>query len=268
MKHEEPTEISLVRHGEARGEPDTRDRATLTRPLTELGKEQARAAGDWLRTHQPSVDKFYVAPARRAVNTAGLLALPDAAWELAPLLSERNRGRQEQLSDTERATQFPEYLEEEELAPIYFRPPNGESMLDVASRIQLHIEQLVGMSSVNVAHLDSDNVARIVVEGALVKEIGATDTFWQGRPGEILQYSSVDPDSGKAHPELRFRRAHWPWGSDTSPEWEAFEKPTFSNEDLIEMAEGEVYPLVNDSSSDSPATPLVDKIRSHRLSGI
>lgn len=64
-------ELLLWRHAEAEDGPDD-----LSRRLTERGRRQAKAMGDWIRANQPKDMQIVVSPAVRTQQTAEALGLP------------------------------------------------------------------------------------------------------------------------------------------------------------------------------------------------
>lgn len=99
--------LTLVRHGETEWNRAGRIQGSTDIPLNELGREQARMAGELLARR--SWDAVYTSPLRRAVETAEIVAgvvgsTPPIA---VPALVERNYGEAEGLSDRELAERFP-----------------------------------------------------------------------------------------------------------------------------------------------------------------
>lgn len=84
--------LILVRHGESEGNRTRTFTATPEVPLTPLGEEQARAAGDRIRAaFRPG--RVVASPFRRAQQTAALIAAPlGLAVETEPDLRERDFG--------------------------------------------------------------------------------------------------------------------------------------------------------------------------------
>src|SRR5262245_19173066 len=101
------TTIILCRHGEAQGNAERRFGGHGPTPLTERGREQARAAGRVLA--REGMDAIYTSDLVRAVETAqeiaalcGLRPIPTAA------LRERSVGDLTDLTFEEAALKFPE----------------------------------------------------------------------------------------------------------------------------------------------------------------
>lgn len=60
--------------------------------LTDRGRDQAVSAGQWLRENlgQPPIYRYYVSEYIRAMETAGLMNLPNAKWFVEVQLRERD----------------------------------------------------------------------------------------------------------------------------------------------------------------------------------
>ncbi|MDQ0009446.1 phosphohistidine phosphatase SixA [Luteibacter jiangsuensis] len=63
-------ELILLRHAEA--EPGKDDKDDRERRLTEHGKNEARAAGEWLSSHRVTYDRILCSPSERTKETAAL----------------------------------------------------------------------------------------------------------------------------------------------------------------------------------------------------
>jgi phosphohistidine phosphatase len=63
-------ELILLRHAEAEAVKDGKD--DRERKLTEHGKNEARAAGEWLASHGIKYDRILCSPAERTKETAAL----------------------------------------------------------------------------------------------------------------------------------------------------------------------------------------------------
>lgn len=155
-----PTRLVLVRHGESVGniaatradregalrvDVATRDADT---PLSERGREQARALGVWLADvpadERPEV--VWCSPYLRARQTAEL-AMEAAGLDLPVRLDERLRDRELGVLDrlTWRGVQelHPEEAERRRhLGKMYHRPPGGESWADVALRLRAALDDV------------------------------------------------------------------------------------------------------------------------------
>ena len=155
-----PTTLLLVRHGESLGnlaaaraeaersevvEVATRDADT---PLSDRGRDQARALGTFLASLDPDErpDVVWCSPYVRARETARI-ALEEAGLDLPVRVDERLRDRELGILDrlTWRGVQARYPLEAERrrhLGKMYHRPPGGESWADVALRARAALRDL------------------------------------------------------------------------------------------------------------------------------
>lgn len=117
-----PVDFIMVRHGESEGNlmsalvkedpgyilPDGwAERHDSLLNLSELGRSQAVAAGDWLRAHNLGgpYSRYYSSPHSRACQTAGLLGL-DGQWRKDDRWRERDWGEYGIVNDDDRDALF------------------------------------------------------------------------------------------------------------------------------------------------------------------
>jgi broad specificity phosphatase PhoE len=150
----EPSALWLLRHGQSEGNV-VRDAAQGTDeeildiadrdmdvPLSALGHSQALGFGRWLG-RQPASDQpdiILSSPYRRAVETAAMV-LEGSGLDLPVFRDERLRERELGILDllTGRGVRarFPAEAERRRrLGKFYYRPPGGESWVDVALRLR------------------------------------------------------------------------------------------------------------------------------------
>lgn len=94
-------DLILLRHAHAdaagAGQPD------LDRPLSPTGREEARAAGDWLREHGLLPDRVLCSPSARTRETLAALGdIGGAPATLEPAIYEASPGTLAALVDTQR----------------------------------------------------------------------------------------------------------------------------------------------------------------------
>jgi probable phosphoglycerate mutase len=130
--------LFLVRHAESLGNRDRVFTATPDVPLTERGREQARAAAEWLvRSHAPGhvVSSPFARARETAAIIAGVLRVPVS---VEPDLRERDYGTLAGLSyDTPR----PDYERERYWL---WRPDRGETLVEVATRVGAVLDRVAG----------------------------------------------------------------------------------------------------------------------------
>jgi broad specificity phosphatase PhoE len=112
--------------------------------LTGLGRRQAAAVGRWLSAPDHAPDMVWCSPYLRAEQTWSLARreLVEAGRE-APCervdarLRDRHRGLLHHLSPAQVEERFPEEVAREEReGMLRYRPPDGESCMDVAARLR------------------------------------------------------------------------------------------------------------------------------------
>lgn len=249
-----PINLVLVRHGESEGnavkEMDPKDvpkefkerHSSLWR-LTNEGVLQAMDAGKWLREQfQAPFDRCYTSEYTRAMETAGLLNIPKATWYREIYLREREWGDLDNATREERMTRFSESMRIKKTEPLFWIPPNGESMAQVCLRIDRVIQTL---------HREcSDKNVIIVCHGEIMWGFRIRlERMSQGVYNEldmsklshdrihncqIVQYTRRDPFSRELAPNLNWRRSVCPWDKTLSSNiWERVIRPKFSTNDLL-----------------------------------
>jgi broad specificity phosphatase PhoE len=174
--------VGLLRHGQSRGNVasaeaeragheviDLTDRdADVT--LTELGAEQAAAAGRWVAGRPP--DLVVSSSYRRALDTARI-ALSEAGATGLLTVDERLRDRELGILDLltthgVRARYPEEQTRKRRLGKFYYRPPGGESWADVVLRLRSFLDELgrrrPGANVLLVAHEMTMFALRYILE--------------------------------------------------------------------------------------------------------
>ena len=156
IRHNWPARLWLLRHGQSQGNVardlaaksglheigiDVRD---VDVPLSELGRGQAKAAGDWFASLPPAErpELILSSPYLRARQTAKMICEAGglAGAEL-PVVDERLREREfgmfDRLTDLGIRARYPdEAAHRAMLGKFYYRPPGGESWADVILRLR------------------------------------------------------------------------------------------------------------------------------------
>jgi broad specificity phosphatase PhoE len=127
------TRIYLVRHGITVVGGEDRFAGEIDVPLSDTGREQARALG--ARLASEPIAAVYASPLERALETARLIAAPQGR-EVIPRaeLREISHGRWEQRTRAEVENLFPEEYERWESDPFTFAPEGGETGVAVTAR--------------------------------------------------------------------------------------------------------------------------------------
>lgn len=264
-----PLNLYVIRHGQSeanviieagkRGDMSLFTEENVTVPdrswrLTPTGVEQARAIGEWVRGEQPAFDRYITSPFIRTRETAGNLGLPDARWQEMRVVRERSWGEISTMGMDAFEEQYPNNAMFKRTDPLYWRPPAGESIADVAeNRVHNLLSNLrrdsagegVQDAVVVVSHGDFMGALRLCVEDLtderyLEMERDKTGTI---RNCQCLHYTRKDPRTGRISDRLSWGRVAVPvadgnggWKVDVSG-WHQFGKLTFHNDQLVGKAE-------------------------------
>lgn len=259
-----PVTLTLVRHGESEGNiavkrskngdhssytPEFLARHSSLWRLTERGKEQAEAAGAWLKKNGCRFDRCYTSDYVRAQETAGLLGQRDARWYSDIYLRERDRGDLDVCSAEEAQAKHGDSLRRRDIDPFYWCPPSGESMAHLCMRIDrfldtLHRETSVG-SALVVCHGETMWGFRVRIERmsqATYRKLDESDDKRDRiHNAQIIQYSRTNPMAARVAgpaPYYRWMRSVCPTDEKLSwNKWTEIERQTYTNEELLRNAE-------------------------------
>ena len=175
--------LVLVRHGQSSWNLENRFTGEEDVPLTELGKEEARAAGRKLKGL--SFSHGFTSELRRAIDTMSLIlesaGYPDLPVTRNRALNERNYGRLQGLNKAEIAKKYGDEQVATWRRSYSIRPPGGESLADTAARVipyyQTAIEPLLksGQNILIVAHGNSLRSLVMFLENINSEEISHVD---------------------------------------------------------------------------------------------
>jgi 2,3-bisphosphoglycerate-dependent phosphoglycerate mutase len=129
--------LVLVRHGQSTWNLENRFTGETDVPLTDAGREEARAAGRKLG--DISFSQGFTSILQRAIETMDLI-LEEAHQQSLPVirnraLNERNYGQLQGLNKAEVAKIYGEKKVAEWRRSFTIRPPGGESLADTAERV-------------------------------------------------------------------------------------------------------------------------------------
>ncbi len=133
-------ELLVVRHGQSVADIEGRHEGSADFPLTELGRNQAEAAAEWIATHYPP-NAIVASPLCRAAETArciaGRVALPVA---LDDALREKGNGVYAGLTFEDARQRYPR---PEGGWKDHEAPPGGESRIAFHGRVREYWSRLV-----------------------------------------------------------------------------------------------------------------------------
>lgn len=258
-----PIDLVLVRHGQSEQNlanhfakqddnslftPAFRDRHASQHRLTSRGREQALAAGDWLRNNGfGQFDRRYASTYIRAVETAGLLGVSGPDWMLEASLREREWGEFDGLTWEEREQRSAKLAAMRDTDTYYWIPPSGESIAMVVHRLRTSIvdtlhRECSSSRVIIVCHGEVMWAFRALLERMTVERW--TQLEASKEPGakifncQILHYTRRDPATGALADRQNWMRSVSPADpSNDGRDWETIVRPRFSNEQLLQVAE-------------------------------
>ncbi|KAN0031851.1 hypothetical protein ACTFIV_005718 [Dictyostelium citrinum] len=254
-----PYELVLVRHGQSEGnEAQARskrgDLSAYTEEfkkkhssvyrLTDKGVLQAKIAGKWVRENISEVfDRYYTSEYVRAMETASLLGLPDANWLTEIQLRERDKGKMDNISWTDKKDHFGNEMMMRKRDSFFWCPPGGESIANICQRVEHTFITLRRECSnkrvIIVAHGEIMWAFRVRLERLSQLRFhqlqSSDDPRDQIHNTTILHYSRIHPKTGQIYPYFRYLRSVCPWRPEYSaPGWAEFERPVYTNEEMLE----------------------------------
>jgi broad specificity phosphatase PhoE len=215
--------------------------------LTELGREQAEMTGQWLREHGlDTFGRYYHSSYLRAKETAALLGLPDAKWLEDQRLREKEHGIWGRMSRAKQKANFPDIVQQMGEDAFHTLPPGGESYAQLTDRLRPLISTLEEECSddevILVCHSDVMWAFVQVLEKMPIhdwlKLNSSKDAFHRIHNCQIIEYTRIDPVTGKVSPNLDWVRWVCPWDESLSRgTWRKISRPSYSNEELLEQVE-------------------------------
>lgn len=134
--------IIMVRHGQSETNVRKVFTGQLDVPLTSIGQEQARLMALYLDKYK--VDKLYVSPLQRAVDTAKPIAeRQNCPQEQTDALKEINSGKWQGLSFEEIAEKYPHTYEAWRSDMGSAEPDGGETCHQLYDRVTAFFEELL-----------------------------------------------------------------------------------------------------------------------------
>jgi len=272
-----PNNLILVRHGVSEGNIIQRaskkgipieipeefmNRHTCDWRLTTLGQKQARTAGEWIiKNFGSNFFRYYASPYLRAIETAGLLGLPNACWFKHNFIVERNWGIFDRKKPYERAEEFALDYESKQINSFFWAPPRGESMNDLCLRINALLNTLYrecdGKNVIIVCHGEIMWAFRIMMERITLHDYILLDDSNEDSDKihncQIIHYSRINPQTNEQERYLNWVRSVCPWDLKLSTnDWQKIVRPSFTNEQLLKFVE-ETECLIDDNAFEEPS---------------
>jgi probable phosphoglycerate mutase len=185
--------IYLIRHGKP-VLPDTQRRfiGQSNLPISAEGLRQANAIGKMLK--RKKIEMVYTSDLSRAYDTAQCIAMyHDVVIQQQPLLREISLGNWEGMTFSEVASVFPDEFRARGQDIGYFRPPNGESFMDLKARVSEAFNDILRNSHETVAIVGHAGVNRVILCDLLKMPLSSLFKITQDYGGiNILMGSESD----------------------------------------------------------------------------
>ncbi|HEY9594384.1 MAG TPA: histidine phosphatase family protein [Spirochaetia bacterium] len=166
-------QLLLVRHGQTEWNAARRFQGQENSPLTDLGRRQARLAGQALApyriAHSFCSDTGRVAETVAAMREANP-SLPEPRRDTR--LRELHYGAWEGMLQTEIEAAYPDLYRTYVTSPATFRAPGGESFGDLQERFVGFFRETVPIDDGNVLVVTHGGVVRVAVLFLLGRELG------------------------------------------------------------------------------------------------
>jgi probable phosphoglycerate mutase len=166
-------ELWVLRHGETEWNRQARLQGRLDSPLTATGVDQARAQGRLLAAHLPGAVRVVCSDAPRAMRTAEIaLEGLNLSVETDPRLAEIDLGRWQGRTLEDLRAEHPDIARATDPHLWKFTAPGGETLGQMAARIEAVLEDLTG-PTVLVTHGVTSRLLRCIVLGLPMTDLAA-----------------------------------------------------------------------------------------------
>jgi broad specificity phosphatase PhoE len=194
--------LYLARHGETEANREKRFSGRKNTPLTERGREQAKAIGLALENELGAAPKldFVSSPLQRARTTMEIvretLGLPPEGYVLDARIEEINLGEWDQLTDAQARARDPELFDARAKDKWHVHVPGGENYAEVAARAEDWVRSL-SADTFAVSHGAFTRILRGLFLGLGAGEMSALDepqgVAFRIRGSEVVQLPGVGP---------------------------------------------------------------------------
>ncbi len=152
--------LLIARHGQTRHNLDRRYQGITDAPLNETGRAQAAQLAE--RLADEKIDMIYSSPLMRSTQTAELLAeMNGLDIKKDERLCEISFGEWEGMSYDEIKAQSPDLLEKWISDPAHVPPPNGETLIQLATRVKEAVDELRSQHT--------DKTVLVVTHGGVIR---------------------------------------------------------------------------------------------------
>lgn len=217
--------------------------------LDPIGVIQAQVTGQWIKDNIGVPERFMVSPFIRTRETAAHLNLSEnAVWEENRSLRERSWGEIDSLRRSVFAELYPLNAGLKERDPMYWAPPGGESIANVAENRVRNVLNNISRNSDGKKTLLVTHGEFMLATTVLVEEL-SDEEFLRREENEsykihnccVIHYSRTNPYTGEKTKRLSMVRRAWPYFDQKLNtwlmhvgEWHEFSRHRLTNKELLE----------------------------------
>lgn len=214
--------------------------------LSPKGIEQAQTTGTWLKDIYTQFHRQIVSPYVRTKETAGHLGM-GGNWMMNRAVRERDWGDIGSVLRKDFKTEYPRNFTMKSIDPLYWRPPGGESIVDVSeNRVRNLLDTLhrecEGDDVLVVSHGEFMWASRLVLERWSDTEFINRDSDKNEKihNAQAICYTRVNPHTNELAKRLEWVRVATPviddsgvWSMNVS-KWQKFGRELLTDEMLLE----------------------------------
>jgi alpha-ribazole phosphatase len=157
--------LFLIRHGQTNHNHDSRYQGWVDAPLNETGTSQAKSIAK--RLSDKKIDAIYASDLQRSIQTAEVIAKKHGLKiNIDKRLREISFGDWEGMSYKEIQAISPTLLEKWINNPVNISPPNGETLTQLASRVQSVLDEVTSQLK--------DKTVLFVTHGGVIRTLFCT----------------------------------------------------------------------------------------------
>lgn len=136
-------ELIIIRHGQTLANLNNWYYGFTDSPVTERGREQAKAAGIFIDRLNFRPDSIYISERTRTHETLELMGFKKSSAVIDHRINEQNMGAFECMTYQEIEAKFPQAFNEWNSDFNNYKPPGGESHLEMYNRVRSFMEELI-----------------------------------------------------------------------------------------------------------------------------
>jgi broad specificity phosphatase PhoE len=258
-----PTEIIVIRHGFSEANFAQKERKkdpgaeavklmagvsdTSVRLYDSIGRQQASKTGEWVAKNLGFLpDIGYTSDFARAQETAGIIGKAagySGEWRMDPLIGERSWGRLHELDSAQQS----EELKLRDSHVRHWTPAHGESIKQIEAYVRDFLNSIwrkhPGQKVLLVTHGEFILAMQSVMEKFTPSQLQEAGDLGFPNCG-VLHYSRRSPNGTpiELSESFDYVKKICPWDPNwkngkLNGEWKEIIRPTFTNDELIQLAE-------------------------------